>query len=256
MCWSAARLSGGRKASFVHLRIGIMNRNALSILVVEDHPTIARQIVGFLDGLRWHTDYAATGSLAIDLAIREEYDVVVLDLNLPDIDGLEVCRAIKQRASRNIPILMLTARDAFEDKARGFRGGADDYLTKPFDLRELALRCEALARRPQLHASDETQYGPLTLLQRERRALYDDKPLALTQAGFKILALLCAAQPHAVSRSALMHALWGADPPDSDALKSHIYTLRKQLEAASGTNMISTIPQLGYRLIAATADRV
>ena len=124
-----------------------MNRPSLSILLVEDHPTIARQVAGFLDGLQWQTDHAATGRLAIELATRHAYDVVLLDLNLPDIDGLEVCRQIKSNAPSNVPVLMLTARDAFEDKARGFRDGADDYLTKPFDLRELALRCEALARR-------------------------------------------------------------------------------------------------------------
>ncbi len=233
-----------------------MNRRALSILVVEDHPTIARQVVEFLDGLRWHTDHAATGSLAIGLATRGQYDVVLLDLNLPDIDGLAVCRAIKEKAERNLPVLMLTARDAFEDKARGFHSGADDYLTKPFDLRELALRCEALARRHQLHTSQEMRVGRLTLLPRGRCALYDGTPLALTHAGFKILFLLCSTHPHPVSRSALIHALWGADPPDSDALKSHIYALRKQLELASGMNMIATIPQLGYRLAPGTAGDV
>jgi DNA-binding response OmpR family regulator len=226
-----------------------MNRNSLSILVVEDHPAIARQVVEFLDGLKWQTDHAANGALAIELATREAYDVVLLDLNLPDIDGLEVCRAIKARAPRNVPVLMLTARDAFEDKARGFSEGADDYLTKPFDLRELALRCEALARRGQLHLDQETRVGSLTLLLREKRALYGGTPLALTQAGFKILLAMCSAYPHAVSRSSLMYALWGAEPPDSDALKSHIYALRKQLELAGAAKMIVTIPQLGYRLV-------
>jgi len=224
------------------------SRSALHILVVEDHPTIARQVVDFLDGLKWHTDHAATGALAIDLALREPYDVILLDLNLPDLDGLEVCRAIKAGAPRNVPVLMLTARDAFEDKARGFHGGADDYLTKPFDLRELALRCEALARRGQLHIKQELQVGPLTLMPRERRVLFDGAPVALTAAGFKILFALCSAWPQAVSRSALMHALWGAEPPDSDALKSHVYALRKGLELVSGRKMIVTIPQLGYRL--------
>ncbi len=104
----------------------------LSVLVVEDHPTIARQVVDFLEGLHWHPDHAATGKLAIELATREAYDVILLDLNLPDLDGLDVCRTIKAHAPRNLPVLMLTARDAFEDKARGFRDGADDYLTKPF----------------------------------------------------------------------------------------------------------------------------
>ena len=225
-----------------------MTNRSLTLLVVEDHPVIARQIVRFLDGLRWQADHAATGALAIELATRETYDVVLLDLNLPDIDGLEVCRAIKAGAPRNVPVLMLTARDAFEDKARGFHGGADDYVTKPFDLRELALRCEALARRGQLHVDRQLHVGPLTLLPRERRALCGGAPVALTHIGFRILSALCTAYPHAVSRSALTHELWGADPPDSDALKSHIYALRRQLELAGAPDMIVTIPQLGYRL--------
>lgn len=91
---------------------------------------------------------------------------------------------------------------------------------------------------------------------REKRCLYGGAPLALTQAGFKVLAMLCEAHPHAVSRSALMHALWGAEPPDSDALKSHIYALRKGLELASGHRMIATIPQLGYRLVFDGVDGV
>lgn len=222
--------------------------------MVEDHPVIARQVIAFMDGLHWQTDHAATGALAIALATREPYDVVVLDLNLPDIDGLDVCRAIKEKAPRNVPVLMLTARDAFDDKARGFNGGADDYLTKPFDLRELALRCEALARRGQLHREQQLAIGPLLLLAREQRAVHQGADLALTPAGFKILSALCEAHPRAVSRSALTHALWGANPPDSDALKSHIYALRKQLELAGNAGMIVTIPQLGYRLQLPAAD--
>ena len=222
--------------------------------MVEDHPVIARQVIAFMDGLHWQTDHAATGALAIALATREPYDVVVLDLNLPDIDGLDVCRTIKEKAPRNVPVLMLTARDAFDDKARGFNGGADDYLTKPFDLRELALRCEALARRGQLHREQQLAIGPLLLLAREQRAVYQGADLALTPAGFKILSALCEAHPRAVSRSALTHALWGANPPDSDALKSHIYALRKQLELASNAGMIVTVPQLGYRLQLPAAD--
>ncbi|WEF34541.1 response regulator transcription factor [Pseudoduganella chitinolytica] len=224
-----------------------MQRSALAVLVVEDHATIARQVVAFLDGLGWHTDHAATGALALDLATRVSYDVIVLDLNLPDIDGIDVCRAIKQRAPRNVPVLMLTARDAFEDKARGFHGGADDYLTKPFDLRELALRCEALARRGRLHVGREQQVGPLTLFPNELRATCHGQPLALTPSGIRLLALLVEAWPRAVSRSTLVHALWGTQPPDSDALKSHVYALRRALEGIGGMRLV-TIPQLGYRL--------
>ncbi|PHV27167.1 DNA-binding response regulator [Janthinobacterium sp. BJB426] len=236
-----------------------MSKLALSILLVEDHLAIARQVLDFLDGLVWQTDHAGTGALAVQLATRNSYDVVLLDLNLPDMDGLQVCRAIKAAAPSNVPILMLTARDAYEDKARGFRDGADDYLTKPFDLREVALRCEALARRQQLHVHQEMRVGPFTLQTREGRALVGDVPLQLTQTGFKILLLLCREHPHAVSRSALLQQLWGSQPPDSDALKSHIYTLRKQLELVGGAGaagVLVTIPQLGYRLVfdAAASD--
>ena len=233
-----------------------MSAAVLTVLLIEDHAGIARQIATFVDGLGWQLDHAGTGALGVRLATSHVYDVVLLDLNLPDIDGLQVCRAIKAGAPSNVPILMLTARDAYEDKARGFHDGADDYLTKPFDLRELALRCAALARRGQLHLSQEMRVGPLTLLLREKRALHNGAPLPLTQAGFKLLLKLGGAYPQAVSRSALMHELWGANPPDSDALKSHIYALRKQLELAGAGPMIVTIPQLGYRLETAAADHV
>ncbi len=220
----------------------------LSILLVEDHPGIARQVLDFLDGLQWQTDHAGTGALGVQLATRNPYDVVLLDLNLPDMDGLQVCRAIKAGAPSNVPVLMLTARDAYEDKARGFRDGADDYLTKPFDLREVALRCAALARRQQLHVHEEMRVGPFTLLTREGRALVGDVALPLTPTGFNILLLLCREHPHAVSRSALLRHLWGSQPPDSDALKSHIYALRRQLELLGAAGVLVTIPQLGYRL--------
>jgi DNA-binding response OmpR family regulator len=225
-----------------------MHASPLSILLVEDHLPIARQVTEFLEGLGWRIDYASSGTMAIGLARRETYDVVVLDLNLPDIDGLQVCREIKAHAATNVPVLMLTARDAYEDKARGFKEGADDYLCKPFDLRELVLRCEAMARRSQLHVRQQMQVGPLLLMTKEMQAAYGSKPLALTQTGFKILLLLCQHHPHAVSRSALIQHVWGASPPDSDALKSHIYQLRKQLEQTTGRKILTTIHQLGYRL--------
>jgi len=225
-----------------------MSAAVLTVLLIEDHAGIARQIATFVDGLGWQLDHAGTGALGVRLATSHVYDVVLLDLNLPDIDGLQVCRAIKAGAPSNVPILMLTARDAYEDKARGFRDGADDYLTKPFDLRELALRCEALARRSQLHVHQELRVGPFMLLAREGRAHYRDVALSLTQSGFKILMLLCREHPHAVARAALSAHLWGSEPPESDALKSHIYALRKQLEAAGGAGLLVTIPQLGYRL--------
>ena len=222
---------------------------SLKLLIVEDNAHIARQLGDFLSGIHWQVDFAAEGKLAIQLASTEHYDVVLLDLNLPDMDGLQVCREIKAKAARNVPVLMLTARDAFEDTARGFADGADDYLTKPFDLREVVLRCQALSRRQQLHIKQELNIGSLTLFVRETRAEFAHQPLALTQVGFTILFQLAQHFPEAVSRSQLVQEVWGDAPPQSDALKSHIYSLRKQLELVTGHDLVRTVHQVGYQLV-------
>lgn len=222
---------------------------SLKLLIVEDNAHIARQLGDFLSGIPWQVDFATEGKLAIQLASTEHYDVVLLDLNLPDMDGLQVCREIKAKAARNVPVLMLTARDAFEDKARGFADGADDYLTKPFDLREVVLRCQALSRRQQLHIKQELSIGLLTLFVRETRAEFAHQPLALTQVGFTILFQLAQHFPEAVSRSQLVQEVWGDAPPQSDALKSHIYSLRKQLEFVAGHDLVRTVYQVGYQLV-------
>lgn len=221
---------------------------SLSILLVEDNHTIAAQITSFLEGLSWQIDYADCGKTALALALTHIYDVIVLDLNLPDMDGLEVCSQIKSHASTTMPVLMLTARDAYEDKARGFTLGADDYLCKPFDFRELALRCQALARRHALHVQNEVILGPLLLYPKEGRASYKGQQFNLTQLGFRILFLLVQQHPKPVSRSVLVHHLWGNDPPESDALKSHIYMLRKAVDQAAGRGILTTVHGIGYQL--------
>lgn len=221
----------------------------LKLLIVEDNPHIAKQLGDFLSALHWQVDFASEGKHAVQLASAEHFDVVLLDLNLPDIDGFQVCQQIKAQAPSNVPILMLTARDAFEDKAQGFATGADDYLTKPFDFREVALRCEALSRRQQLHVKQEMQIGALRLFVREMRADYADQSIPLTQVGFKILLLLAQKYPDAVSRSQILHDIWGDAPPQSDALKSHIYSLRKQLESVAGYDLVRTVHNLGYQLV-------
>ena len=220
----------------------------MNILLVEDNVTIATQITAFFDGLGWQVDYAETGRLGLQLAEQSIFDVMILDLNLPDTDGLEVCRELKQRCHYNLPVLMFTARDAFEDKAKGYGEGADDYVTKPFDLRELRLRCEALARRRDLHRSAVLKLGGLRVSTRDQRVSRDDQPLKLTGIGYRILLELVQAYPDPVSRSELIHRIWGDDPPDSDALRSHIYSLRTALDKPFETPMLKTIPNLGYRL--------
>ena len=174
--------------------------------------------------------------------------MVLLDLNLPDLDGLLVCQQIKQGVTSNVPILMLTARDAYEDKVKGYQQGADDYVTKPFEFRELVLRCQALARRHELHANKQIRVGDLELDLGQSRATREGQILSLTTIGFKILISLAQAYPQAVSRSVLQHKIWGDEPPDSDALKSHIYSLRNVLDKPFEQPILSTITNVGYKL--------
>ena len=230
-----------------------MNR-PLSILLIEDNPTIATQVVDFLRGLGWTVDYAGTGKQGISLATKQNFDVILLDLNLPDIDGLEVCQKIRATALKQPPILMLTARDAFNDKRQGYGAGADDYVTKPFDLRELALKCEALSRRVKLHHERQIEIGDLCLNLNAGEASRAQSPLKLTRTGYRILEYLARAYPQAVSRSDLSHHLWGDDPPETDALRSHIYHLRSVLDKPFPLPMLKTLSQVGFRLEAANDD--
>ncbi|WP_240485085.1 response regulator transcription factor [Aestuariibacter salexigens] len=221
----------------------------MKILLIEDNPTIAQQIVEFLSGHNWHVDYAHNGQLGIQLAVSDIFDVVLLDLNLPDMDGLQVCEAIKQNAKVTPPVLMVTARDRFEDKSAGFHQGADDYLTKPFDLRELALRCQALARRDNLHQHKKIEVGELSIDLTARSASRAGETLALTHVGFELLVILAQHFPQPVSRSLILHKLWADAPPDSDALKSHIYSLRQELDKSFAYPMLKTVMNLGYQLV-------
>jgi len=217
--------------------------------LIEDNATIASQICTFLEGLGWVVDYANSGSQGLALIETTVFDVLILDLGLPDMDGLQVCASIKSECHYSLPVLMLTARDAFEDKARGFGEGADDYVTKPFDFRELKLRCEALAKRHELHQEQQLTLGELNISVRNGSAKRRNEPLQLTGIGFRILLELARAYPDPVSRTVLIHKIWGDDPPDSDALRSHIYSLRNALDKPFETPMLKTITNLGYQLM-------
>lgn len=225
-----------------------MGTSALKILLVEDNTTIAAQVGEFLAGHGWDTDFAYTAKQGICLADDNIYDVILLDLNLPDGDGLRVCETIKGNAQVVPPILMVTARDGFEAKAAGYERGADDYLTKPYDLRELVLRCRALAKRHWLHTPKVLQLGELRLDTRARQVHRKGQPLTLTGVGYRILEILMRAHPRPVSRAQLSHQLWGDNPPETDALKSHIYVLRKAMDRPFSNPLLKTVLNVGFRL--------
>jgi DNA-binding response OmpR family regulator len=179
------------------------------------------------------------------------YDAVVLDVALPLMDGLEVCRRLRAGAARRVPILMLTARDTLQDKLAGFDSGADDYLVKPFALEELMARCTALAQRHGLHRPAVLAIGGLEVDPGARSARRDGIELKLSQTGFRILQLLAEAYPRVLTRSELTARLWGDDPPDSDALRTHLYQLRQVLDKPFAAPMMVTVHGVGFRLEAA-----
>lgn len=228
-----------------------MNRteqSSLQILLVEDQLSIAKNIASYLEQKGHQLDFASTGNHGLALALAHYYDLIILDLNLPGLDGLQVCQQLRQQADRHIPILMLTARDSIEDKVTGFQSGADDYLTKPFSLQELEVRCLALSRRHLLQRKDRIELGPLLLDKKRQHISRDGVKLELSSMGYKILLVLAEAYPQVVSRSVLSQHLWRDEPTESDALRSHIYQLRSVLDKPFAYPLLKTVFGVGFTL--------
>jgi DNA-binding response OmpR family regulator len=221
---------------------------SLRILLVEDQAELAASIIDFLESQGHRPDYAADGRHGLSLALEHRYDVVLLDLHLPRIDGLEVCRRLRETAEHHLPILMLTARDTLDDKIAGFDAGADDYLTKPFALQELLLRCNALGRRHQLHDARRLEVGELLIDRRQRTAHRAGQPVELHHTPFDILVALAEAYPAVMTRSELTDRIWGDAPPSSDALATHLYSLRQALDRPFDRPMLKTLHGVGLRL--------
>ncbi|MBQ4852819.1 response regulator transcription factor [Pseudoalteromonas sp. MMG013] len=222
--------------------------NSLKILIVEDHSDISHNIADYFQLHGAVTDFAINGEQAIELALGEYYDCIVLDIMLPKSNGLEVCSAIRANATRHIPIIMLTARDTLEDKLIGFNMGADDYLTKPFALEELWARCNALSQRHLLNCTHTLQVGPVSLNKQTQQVVRDGQAIMLQPIPLQILTILLEAYPRAVSRSELCDKIWGDEHTDSDALRSHVYQLRKVLDRPFDKPVIKTLHGVGFAL--------
>jgi DNA-binding response OmpR family regulator len=220
----------------------------LNILVVEDNHLLANNLADAFGRLGHLSDFAANGEHGLALALEHPYDVLVLDLALPGIDGLQVCRELRSRLPRRLPVLMLTARDTLHDKLQGFEAGADDYLVKPFAMEELLARCQALALR---HKDYALAVGSLRIDRRAQTVTRAGQPVRLQPAGYQLLLALAEAHPRVLTRSELTRVLWHDDPPDSDALRSHLYQLRQALDKPFDRPMLMTVHGVGFRLDAA-----
>ena len=221
--------------------------SGLRVLLVEDHRELAETTGAYLEACGYELDFAADGLVALHLAVTERYDVLVLDIMLPGLDGLAVCRRLRQDAKVTTPIIMLTARDELDDKLTGFRAGADDYLVKPFDMPELAARIEALARRAKGLAA-RYEVGELILDADTLEVRRQGRPVALTRTAFDVLRVLMREHPKVVSRRAIEEEVWRGEPPESDALRSHLYNLRQALDRPFDRPLVATVPGRGYRL--------
>lgn len=226
----------------------------MQLLVIEDNRDLAANIREYLEARNHRVDYAADGAAGLELAAGNRYDAIVLDLGLPGLDGIEICKRLREEHRRAVPVLMLTARDTLRDKLAGFSAGADDYLVKPFALAELDARIQALARRA-AGGSDVLEVADLSFDTRTLVVTRAGRTLALTASELRLLEQLMRASPAVVSRRDAGRTLWGDEPPESDAaMRGHIHGLRQAIDRDFSPPLLHTVHGIGYRLAPPDAD--
>ncbi len=220
----------------------------MRILVIEDQPEILQNIADYLELKGYLVDCAYDGLGGLHLALTQPFELIILDLMLPGMDGITLCRRLRQDAQILTPIIMLTARDSVDDKLAGFQAGADDYLVKPFSLSELHARVEAVLRRSQSAMENRLQVGDLVYDMNNLEVTRQGKPLKLSPIGLKLLEKLMKRSPHVVRREVLEELLWGEDLPGSDSLRSHIHILRQAIDKPFTSHLLHTVHGIGYCL--------
>jgi DNA-binding response OmpR family regulator len=217
-------------------------------LIVEDNRDICANIAAYLEKQGYILDFAYDGISAMGLASTNPFDVIVLDLMLPGMDGLSFCRKLRADARIETPVLMLTARDTLDDRLRGFDAGADDYLVKPFALQELHARLRALYKRSHRRTDNLLTVGDLTLNRSTLQVHRAGRRVDLHPAGMKLLQRLMEDAPSVVSRDDLETLLWADERPDGDALRAHLYKLRQAIDRPFDIPLIHTVHRIGYRI--------
>ena len=220
----------------------------MRILLIEDSAAMRANLTEQLENAGHEVDVAVDGRSGLLLALAGNHEVLVLDLGLPRMDGLEVCRRLREQRGSGPLVLMLTARDTLEDKLDGFAAGADDYLVKPFEGAELLVRLQALARRStrkdaEVLVVEDLRYD-LGALHVERAG----RTIRLNRVGLRILGELMSASPRVVTREQLERVLWDGFSPESSVLRSHIYALRKAIDLEGLAPLVQTVRGIGYRL--------
>jgi DNA-binding response OmpR family regulator len=220
------------------------------ILLVEDNRSLSEVVGEYFENKGFGVDYAGDGMDGYRLATKNSYDVIVLDINLPRMDGLQVCRKLRDEGKVATPVLMLTARDAVSDKVLGLEAGADDYLIKPFAIQELEARIRALIRRDRRQVSNEVyQVDDLILDTGSLRATRGGRDLTLSPIALRLLGILMRESPRVVTRRDIEREIWGDELPESDTLRSHLYNLRKAVDRNFDKQLLHTVQTAGYRIV-------
>nr|WP_211245001.1 response regulator transcription factor [Thalassotalea mangrovi] len=220
----------------------------MRVLIVEDNRDICENIAAFLEQHSYILDFAYDGISAMHLALTSPFDVIVLDLMLPGMDGLIFCQKLRADAKVETPVLMLTARDTLDDKLKGFAAGADDYLVKPFALQELNARLQALYKRSHGKTDNLLTVADLTMNRSTLQVHRAGQRIELNPTGMKLLQRLMEEAPSVVARNTLETLLWADEHPDGDALRSHMYKLRQAVDRPFDSPLIHTVHRIGYRI--------
>lgn len=220
----------------------------IPVLLVEDDTSLAGSLADFLSERGFDVDFAFNGQSGVELARQNDYDVIVMDVSMPVMDGLSACQRLRNDHAIDTPIIFLTARDALDDKIAGYRSGGDDYLVKPFAPEELVCRLDALRARRRTPRRRNLTFGDLSIYPGRLQAEYAGRTLEICGTNLQLLAILVDAAPDMVSKAALEAELWPGDKPRSDPLRNHIYRLRKLLGDAFGDPLIKTVHSKGYRI--------
>jgi len=220
----------------------------MRILLVEDERKVASFIARALRENTYAVDVAESGERALELGVDVPYDAILLDVRLPGMSGIEVCRELRQRGIE-APVLMLTARGLVEQKVEGLDAGADDYLTKPFVLTELLARVRALVRRGFHSGNAKLRYGDLELDRHRRRASRGKEMVPLTTKEFALLELLLLRAPELVTRSEIVEHVWDCHfDSETNLVEVYVNRLRQKIDRDRSTKLIHTIRGIGYRL--------
>jgi len=227
----------------------------MKVLIVEDNRDIAENIADFLEPLGYVLDFAYDGKTGLAMAQDPEFNAIVLDVMLPGMDGFTVCGKLRQEFGIGTPVLMLTARDQLEDKLAGFEAGVDDYVVKPFSVKELEARLKALVKRGNgQETAKPLEVSDLSYDLNTQTATRGGARLQLNPIQRKLLVHLLSNTHRVVSRSELEQLIWQDDPPDKDILRSHIYSLRSIVDKPFTTSLLHTVRGIGYRLSAEKSE--